>query len=58
MIKLINAIRPDINNNGIKNGVIMDSFFKGDKAFILDKNNTLLAIYENYNNKSRVYKFN
>ena len=23
MIKLINAIKPDINNNGIKNGVII-----------------------------------
>ena len=40
----------------IRNGVIVDSFFNGDKAFILDKNNNLIAIYENINGKSRVYK--
>ena len=40
----------------IKNGVIVDSFFDGDKAFILDKDDSLIAIYENYNNKARVYK--
>lgn len=40
----------------IKNGVVMDSFFDGDRAFIIDTNNRLLAIYENFNDKSRVYK--
>lgn len=40
----------------IKNGVIVDSFFIGDKAFILDKNDNLIAIYENFGNKARVYK--
>ena len=40
----------------IKNGVILDKFFYGDKAFILDKDNNLLAIYENIGDKARVYK--
>ena len=40
----------------IRNGVIVDSFFKGDKAFILDKSGNLIAIYENIDNKARVYK--
>ena len=40
----------------IRNGVIVDSFFKGDKAFILDKDDNLIAIYENIDSKSRVYK--
>ena len=40
----------------IKNGVILDPFFDGDKAFILDKEDNLIAIYENINNKARVYK--
>ena len=40
----------------IKNGVILDKFFDGDKAFILDKDNNLLAIYENIGDKARVYK--
>ena len=40
----------------IKNGVILEPFFDGDRAFILDKDNNLIAIYENINNRSRVYK--
>ena len=40
----------------IRNGVILDSFFEGDKAFILDKDENLIAIYENINGKARVYK--
>lgn len=40
----------------IKNGVIMDKFFDEDKAVILDKDNNLVAIYENIDNKARVYK--
>ena len=40
----------------IRNGVILDSFFEGDKAFILDKDENLIAIYENINRKARVYK--
>lgn len=40
----------------IKNGVIMEQFFKGNMAFILDKNENLIAIYENIDNKARVYK--
>ena len=40
----------------IKNGVIMEPFFKGNMAFILDKNENLIAIYENINGKARVYK--
>lgn len=40
----------------IRNGVILDSFFKGDRALILDKEDNLIAIYENIENKARVYK--
>lgn len=40
----------------IKNGVIMDKFFDEDKAVILDKENNLVAIYKNVDNKARVYK--
>lgn len=40
----------------IRNGVILDSFFDGDRAFIIDSNNNLIAIYENFNGKSKVYK--
>lgn len=40
----------------IKNGVILDKFFDGDRAFILDKDDYLLAIYENIGDKARVYK--
>ena len=40
----------------IRNGVILDKFFDGDKAFILDKDDNLIAIYENTNDKARVYK--
>lgn len=40
----------------IKNGVIMEPFFEGDKAFIIDDNNNLIAIYENRDEKARVYK--
>ena len=40
----------------IRNGVILDSFFDGDKAFVLDDDDNLIAIYENSDNKARVYK--
>lgn len=40
----------------VRNGVIMDSFFNGDKAFILDNNKNLIAIYENKDGMARVYK--
>lgn len=40
----------------IRNGVILEPFFKGDRAFILDKEDNLIAIYENIENKARVYK--
>ena len=40
----------------IRNGVIVDSFFDGNMALILDNNNNLIAIYENINGKARVYK--
>ena len=40
----------------IKNGMVVDSFFEGDKACILDNNNNLIAIYENNENKARAYK--
>lgn len=40
----------------IRNGVILEPFFDGDRAFILDNNEKLIAIYENVDNKARVYK--
>lgn len=40
----------------IKNGVILEPFFEENMAMIFDKNNSLLAIYENINGKARVYK--
>ena len=40
----------------VRNGVILEQFFDGDKAFILDKGNNLIAIYENVNGKARVYR--
>lgn len=40
----------------IRNGVIVDSFFDDDKAFILDNTGNLIAIYEKIGNKARVYK--
>jgi len=40
----------------IKNGVILEPFFEGDKAFILDENSNLIAMYENKDGKARVYK--
>lgn len=40
----------------IRNGVVLKPFFDGDKAFILDNNANLIAIYENVDNKARVYK--
>ena len=40
----------------ISNGMILDKFFDGDMAFILNDNNELLALYKNVDNKSRPYK--
>lgn len=40
----------------IKNGAILDKFFDSDMAFILDKENNLLAIYQNILNKAKVYR--
>lgn len=40
----------------IRNGVILEPFFEGDMAVIFDKNNNLIAIYQNKDNKARVYK--
>ena len=40
----------------IKNGVIMDKFFDGEMAFILDSENNLISLYKNENNRSRAFK--
>ena len=40
----------------IKNGVVLEPFFDGDKAVILDEDDNLIAIYENINNEARVYR--
>ena len=40
----------------IKNGVLIDNLFDGDMAFILDKEDNLLALYKNIDNKCRPYK--
>lgn len=40
----------------IKNGVILDKFFESDMAFIVDKDDNLLALYKLEDNKCRTYK--
>lgn len=40
----------------IRNGVILEPFFKEDMAVIYDKDENLIAIYQNIENKARVYK--
>ena len=40
----------------IRNGVVLEPFFNDDMAVILDKEENLIAIYENIDNKARVYK--
>lgn len=40
----------------IRNGVAVNSFFDGDKALIFDNHNNLIAIYENIDEKAKVYK--
>lgn len=40
----------------VKNGVILDKLFDSNMAFIVDKDNDLLALYKNEDNKSRPYK--
>ena len=40
----------------IKNGVVMDKFFDSNMAFILDKDNNLISIYQNIDDKARVYR--
>jgi tRNA pseudouridine55 synthase len=43
----------------IKNGAIIDKFFDGDKAVIIDQNNTVIAIYQVYDKddtKAKPYK--
>lgn len=40
----------------IRNGVILEPFFNEDMAVIYDKDNNLIAIYQNKENKARVYK--
>ena len=40
----------------IKNGVVLDKFFDGDLAYILDSDDNLIALYKNVNDKSRAYK--
>ena len=54
-----NIRRIVVDNNmafKIKNGVILEPFFEGDKAFILDNTDNLIAIYENKDNKAKVYR--
>ena len=40
----------------VRNGVVLESFFNDEMAVILDKNENLIAIYKNNENKARVYK--
>ena len=53
-IRIINV--DDVVAFKVRNGVILDHFFDDDMAFIADSNNTLLALYQNIDNKSRPYK--
>ena len=53
----IPTIKVDRNTaNKINNGVILDSFFDNELAFIIDENENLIALYKNVDNKSRPYK--
>ena len=40
----------------IRNGVVLEPFFDDEMAVILDKEENLIAIYRNIDNKARVYK--
>lgn len=40
----------------VRNGVILDKFFDSDIAFIIDKENNLIALYKKSNDKCRPYK--
>ena len=40
----------------IRNGVVLEPFFEDDMALILDNEKNIIAIYENKDNKARVYK--
>ncbi len=40
----------------VSNGMVLDNLFKEEKAFIIDGNNNLLALYKNIDNKTRPYK--
>ena len=40
----------------VRNGVIVDNLFDDEIAFIIDNNNTLLALYKNEENRCRPYK--
>ena len=40
----------------IRNGAVLDKFFDGDMAFIIDHKDNLIAIYKNIDDKSRPYK--
>ena len=40
----------------IRNGVVLEPFFDNEMAVILDKEENLIAIYRNIDNKARVYK--
>lgn len=40
----------------IKNGMVLNRFFDEDRAFILDKDGQLLALYENHEDLAKVYR--
>ena len=40
----------------VKNGVAINRFVDTEMKFIFDKDNNLLALYKNDNDKARVYK--
>ena len=46
----------DVMAKKIRNGVVLEPFFKEDMAVIYDKDENLIAIYQNIENKARVYK--
>lgn len=51
IIDLPKVVAPSNLIKKIKNGAIVDSFFDYNKAFVTDKNNDIIAIYENIERK-------
>ena len=40
----------------VRNGCVLDNFFDDEMAFLLDKDNNLLALYKKENDKCRAFR--